>query len=268
MLGGEDLGWRHEGGLVAVFDGDECGLEGDDGFAGAYVALQQAAHGLGAAHVGDDFAEDAFLRGGGFEGEDLFEGFADLVVGDEGGAVAVAEPAAFEFEAEFEVEELFEDEAAVGGGAGGHEVGHGGAGGGEVEGAEGVHAGGDGRRAAEAVGRVFGGVGAVGPTFDAAATNGAPGFGAGVGFGEVFEDGPEDAAEPAGGEFAAPGGFAAEGLVDGDDAAHLEQGELGVFAGGVGVGEDLEGGLDHFEAGGAGDGAEGVAGCGEPSSLP
>jgi len=74
-------------------------LEGDDRFAGAYVSLEESAHGLGAAHVVDDFAEDSFLRGRGFEGEDLFEGFADFVVGDEGCALALAEASALEFEA-------------------------------------------------------------------------------------------------------------------------------------------------------------------------
>ena len=130
VLRGEDFGGRHQGDLVAVFDGDERGLHGDDGFAGADVALQQAAHGLGLAHVGDDFAEDAFLGGGGMEGEDLLEGFADFVVGGEGCAGALAHAAAFEFEAEFEVEEFFEDEALVRGGGGRHELDHGGAGGG------------------------------------------------------------------------------------------------------------------------------------------
>ena len=47
MLRGEDLRGRHQRGLVAVFDGHEHGLQGDDGLAGADVALQQAAHGLG-----------------------------------------------------------------------------------------------------------------------------------------------------------------------------------------------------------------------------
>ncbi len=98
VLRGEDFGGGHESYLVAVFDGDECGLEGDDGLAGAYVALEEAAHGLLAAHVGDDLAEDTFLGGGGLEGEDLFEGFADGVVGDEGGSGSLAEAAAFEFE--------------------------------------------------------------------------------------------------------------------------------------------------------------------------
>ncbi len=159
VLGGEDFGGGHEGDLEAVFDSDERGLEGDDGFAGAYVALEETAHGLGAAHVGDDFAEDALLGRGGLEGEDLFEGFADLGAGGEGGAVAVAEAATFELEAELEVEELFEDEAAVGGGAGGLEVGEGGAGGGEVDVLEGVEAGGEVEALEEGGGEGFGGLG-------------------------------------------------------------------------------------------------------------
>ena len=156
VLCGEDLGGGHEGDLVAVLDGDERGLEGDDGLAGADVALQQAAHGLGAAHVGDDLAEHAFLRGGGFEGEHLFEGGADGVVGGEGDAGALAQTAALEFEAELEVEELLEDEAAVRGSARGDELGHGGACGGEVQLLEGLHAGGEGEAVAEGVGSVSG----------------------------------------------------------------------------------------------------------------
>ncbi len=76
-----------------------------------------------------------------------------------------------------------------------------------------------------------------------------------------MKDRPEDAAKPAGGEFRPPGGFAAEGFVDGDDAAHFEGDELGVVTGGGAVGEDFEGGLDDFEAGTAGDRVEGVAGA-------
>jgi hypothetical protein len=106
----------------------------------ADVALQEAAHGLGAAHVGDDLPEDAFLRGGGMEGEDLLDGFAHGGAGGEGGANALAHAAALEFEAEFEVEELLEDEAAVRGGGGGHQLEHGRAGFGEVDGLEGFEA--------------------------------------------------------------------------------------------------------------------------------
>ena len=110
------------------------------------------------------------------------------------------------------------------GSAGRHELGHGGAGGWEVEVAECLHAGGELLTGAEGGREGF--------------------FGMLIGFGEVFEDSPEDAADASGGEFAACGSFAGEGFVDGDDAAHLEEDEFGVFSGGVGVGEDFKGGLD------------------------
>ena len=115
MLRGQDLSGRHERGLVAVFHGDEHGLQGDDGFAGAHVALQQAAHGTGLAHVGDDFAQGALLRRRGMEGQHLADGFADLVGGGEADAGALAHAAALEFEAQFEKEQLFKDEAAMSG---------------------------------------------------------------------------------------------------------------------------------------------------------
>src|SRR6266852_1499716 len=47
MLDGENFRGRHEGGLRAVFDGDDRGLEGDDGFAAADVALEETIHGGG-----------------------------------------------------------------------------------------------------------------------------------------------------------------------------------------------------------------------------
>ncbi len=252
VLGGEDLGGGHHGDLEAVFDGDEGGLEGDDGLAGADVALQEAAHGARFAHVGDDFAENALLGVGGLEGEHLLEGGADVFAGGEGGALALAELLAFEFEAEFEVPELFEDEAAVGGGAGFLELADGCVGGREVEVAEGLHAGGQLEAFDEGAGEGF---------LDSI-------WGGDAGFFEFAEEVPEDAAEPAGAEFGAPGGGAAEGGVDGDDAAHFEGGELGVVAGGRGrVGEDLEGGLDHLPLRCAGD-APGAVPLREPSSLP
>lgn len=47
VLFGEDLGGCHEGGLVAGFDGEECGGEGDDGFSTADVAVEESVHGDG-----------------------------------------------------------------------------------------------------------------------------------------------------------------------------------------------------------------------------
>ncbi len=73
VLHGENFRRRHEGGLVAVFDGDDGGLERDDGFAAADVALEEAIHGRGLFEVGGNFRKNALLRGGGFEGQNAFE---------------------------------------------------------------------------------------------------------------------------------------------------------------------------------------------------
>lgn len=70
--------------------------------------------------------------------------------------------------------------------------------------------------------------------------------------GEVFEDVPEDAAEPAGGEAGAPGSGAAKGFVDWDDAVHFEHDVLFIWT--AGGGKKLELGLDHFKAAGGGAG--------------
>src|SRR5690349_7342552 len=59
MLDGENFGRGHEGGLRSVFDGDNGGLQGDDGFAAADVALKKTIHGGGLFEVGGDFGEDA-----------------------------------------------------------------------------------------------------------------------------------------------------------------------------------------------------------------
>ena len=120
---------------------------------------RQAAHGVGLAHVAYDFGEDAFLRGGGVEGQDLLERGADLGRDFGQGAGTLAEAAALELEAKLEVPELFEDEAAMGGCGGGLEVGHGGAGGREVEVAQGSHAGGEVEALAEGGGEGFFGFG-------------------------------------------------------------------------------------------------------------
>ena len=79
MLHGENFRGRHERGLAAVFDGDDRGLQGDDGFAAADVALQQAVHRHGFFQVGGNFRQNAFLRGGGLERQNALQGFAHFV---------------------------------------------------------------------------------------------------------------------------------------------------------------------------------------------
>src|SRR6185437_14427088 len=113
MLRGENFSRRHQRGLVAVFDGHQHGLKRHDGLAGADVTLEEPAHWIGLAHVGYNLAQRALLCGGGMKGKHLADGFADAVVGGEGNAGPFAHAAALELEAEFEEEQLFEDETAV-----------------------------------------------------------------------------------------------------------------------------------------------------------
>ena len=61
MLHGENFGGRHESGLRAVFDGDDGGLERDDGLAAADVALEETIHRSRFFQVGGDFGENALL---------------------------------------------------------------------------------------------------------------------------------------------------------------------------------------------------------------
>ena len=86
VLVGEDGGGGEEGALFAVFDGLEHGYEGDDGFAGADFALEEALHGVGGVEVGGDGVDDGLLAGGEGVGEVVDEGFA--VVGGAGGVGA------------------------------------------------------------------------------------------------------------------------------------------------------------------------------------
>jgi hypothetical protein len=55
VLDGENFRGRHQGGLTAVLDGDDRGLERDDRFSAADVALEEAVHGSGLFEVGGDF---------------------------------------------------------------------------------------------------------------------------------------------------------------------------------------------------------------------
>src|SRR6266436_9738727 len=110
MLYRKDFRGSHEGSLRAVFDGDDRGLERDDGFAAADVALEETIHGGGLFQVGSDFGENAFLCGGGLEGEDALEGFADGVFAEaEGDGVFLAGRLAVEGEAELVEEKFLED---------------------------------------------------------------------------------------------------------------------------------------------------------------
>ena len=114
MLHGENFRGGHEGGLRAVFDGDDGGLQSDDGFAAADVALEEAVHGRGLFEVGDNFLQDFELSGGRLEGEDALDGFADFFFADaEGDGVFLARGLAVESKAELIEEKFLEDESLL-----------------------------------------------------------------------------------------------------------------------------------------------------------
>ena len=96
--------------------GGEHGVEGDDGFAGADVALQEAVHGFGAGEILADGVDDAGLRVGEVEGEEgadaLIDGFVDPQR-DGGAAVSLVE--AFDGDGGLMEEEFVVGEGALGG---------------------------------------------------------------------------------------------------------------------------------------------------------
>ncbi len=109
----ENFGGRHQGDLVAVFDDDGGGFEGDDGFSRCRRRLRAGVCiGKRALEIAGDIGKDAFLRGGGFEGENAFQRVANFVGADlHGGA---AEALVVEFlarDGELVVEKFFEDQA-------------------------------------------------------------------------------------------------------------------------------------------------------------
>ena len=114
MLHGENFRGRHERGLAAVFDGDDGGLERDDGLAAADVALQEAIHRGGLFEVGGNFAKTRFCAAVGLKGKDALDGFADFFFADaEGDGVFLARGFAVEREAELVEKKFFEDEALL-----------------------------------------------------------------------------------------------------------------------------------------------------------
>src|SRR2546430_1299708 len=114
VLDGKNFRGRHEGGLRAVFDGDDGGLQRDDCFAAADVALKETVHRSGLFEVSGDFSEHAFLRSGRLERQDTLERFADCIFAQaEGDGVFLARGFAVEREAKLVKEKLLEDEALL-----------------------------------------------------------------------------------------------------------------------------------------------------------
>ena len=64
MLPRQNFGWHHQSTLGAAFHCCGHRQQGDDSFAGAHIALQQADHAIWAGHIGQDFQKRTFLSAG------------------------------------------------------------------------------------------------------------------------------------------------------------------------------------------------------------
>src|SRR5262249_17593127 len=115
MLGSENFRWRHERHLVAIFDGNDGGLERYDRFAGPDVPLQQTSHGTRFFHVRRNFLKYTFLGGSGVEGQYLLDGITRPIIQLEGDARAGFLLAALKLEPEFDEEQFFEYQPDVSG---------------------------------------------------------------------------------------------------------------------------------------------------------
>src|SRR5260370_9041293 len=215
MLDGENFRGGHQSSLRVVFDGDHGGLERDDGFAAADVALEETIHRGRLFEVGGDFGQDPFLGGGGLEGGDALERLAEGVfAGAEGEGVFLTSGLSCESWAEMIEEKFLEDEALLRGGTKSVQGVEGCAGFGEVGVNEGFGASGKAQAVAERIRQNVRHA--------------------------VIDDldgGVHGAANLAGAE-------GADSFVDGDDAADFGGVEFFVV-------EDFDLRIDHFEARGA-----------------
>ena len=115
MLRGEDFRRRHDGNLVAVFDGNDGGLRGDDGFAAADVALQQPVHGKRLLHVVGDFLRDAPLRARRLKRQHGLDLLANAFRHFKRNAIGGPSLGALQSETALQPEELFKDQPHLGG---------------------------------------------------------------------------------------------------------------------------------------------------------
>ena len=216
MLRGQNLCGGHQRRLIAVLDGHQHGLQGDNGLARAHIPLQQPAHGVGLAHVGDNLAQRPLLRPGGMKRQHLAQRFAHLVGGRKADAGALPHAAALQFQAQLQKEELLEDQPPVGRRRPALQLGKGRALGRKMRLAERHFAAGQIQPREHRLRQAFGHQAA-----------------------HPFEQMEDHLALPARSQ-----GRPAQRFVDRRNAAHLEQPRLGV---GAGVGQDFKLRLDHLQ---------------------
>jgi len=113
MLLGEDLGRRHERGLVPVLDREERGAERDRRLAAPDVALEEPVHRLGLAHVEGDLLDGALLRRGQRPGQLRLDSRDGRIAGAEGDPGLDLHPPTPQCQPELDEKQLLEGEAPV-----------------------------------------------------------------------------------------------------------------------------------------------------------
>ena len=113
MLLRQNFSRRHQRDLVAVFNGDDCGLEGHDRFARSHIALQQPPHGARRLHVGGDFFQHALLGRRRMKRQYLLNRLANGIVKLERDSGLRLLLAALEFQSKLDEKKLIEDQPDV-----------------------------------------------------------------------------------------------------------------------------------------------------------
>jgi hypothetical protein len=88
--------------LITVLDSDQRRLEGNNGFAGTHIALQQAVHRCGLQHVLGNLFQHSLLRRRGMERQDFFQCFAHTLVHLKRNSRLRAHAAALQFQPKFQ----------------------------------------------------------------------------------------------------------------------------------------------------------------------
>lgn len=113
VLFGEQFGRHHQYGLAAGGDGLQAGGEGDDGFAGADIALHEAHHRCRLREISGDFGADAFLCVSEGVGQGGAEVAQERGIGRQGEGALAAHAGTGVLDGELVCAEFFEDEATA-----------------------------------------------------------------------------------------------------------------------------------------------------------
>jgi hypothetical protein len=114
VLCGEDFGGGHEDCLSTGGDGSEQCVDGDGGFSGADIGLEEPVHGLRSVKISDDLTNGFVLSGGEAEVEQAADAGIDLGGDGDGSGLELAGGVSAKCEPQLEFEEIVEEHAVSG----------------------------------------------------------------------------------------------------------------------------------------------------------